>query len=409
MTKITTKWVLPAGLALAVLTALAVALWPRAVPVDTALVTRGPMRVTVDEEGKSRIKDVYVVSAPASGRVLRSSLEAGDEVRKDETIVAVIEPGAPPFLDLRGRRELEAQIEAARAAVELAKAEVAQVRSELEFAERELKRATSLSRTQIIPERSLEKARLDAETRKAALARAEANQELRQRELESAIARRTGPDDPDVFAESASCCVTVRAPVSGRVLKIVQESEQVVAQGSPLLEVGNPENLELIVELLSADAVKVRPGAAASIEGWGGDPLAAKVERVEPAGFTKVSALGIEEQRVRVVLSLAASPDQHSRLGHDYRVFVRITVHEAADALLVPLGALFRHREAWAVFVFEGGRARLRTIEVGHRNATHAEVVKGLTAGQRVIQHPSDRIVEGVRVAERSTALSRDE
>jgi HlyD family secretion protein len=409
MTKITTKWVLPAGLALAVLTALAVALWPRAVPVDTALVTRGPMRVTVDEEGKSRIKDVYVVSAPASGRVLRSSLEAGDEVRKDETIMAVIEPGAPPFLDLRGRRELEAQIEAARAAVELAKAEVAQVRSELEFAERELKRAASLSRTQIIPERSLEKARLDAETRKAALARAEANQELRQRELESAIARRTGPDDPDVFAENASCCVTVRAPVSGRVLKIVQESEQVVAQGSPLLEVGNPENLELIVELLSADAVKVRPGAAASIEGWGGDPLAAKVERVEPAGFTKVSALGIEEQRVRVVLSLAVSPDQHSRLGHDYRVFVRITVHEAADALLVPLGALFRHREAWAVFVFEGGRARLRTIEVGHRNATHAEVVKGLTAGQRVIQHPSDRIVEGVRVAERSTALSRDE
>jgi HlyD family secretion protein len=341
--------------------------------------------------------------------VLRSSLEAGDKVRKDETIVAVIEPGAPPFLDLRGQRELEALIEAARAAVALAGAEVTQARSELDFAQRELERANSLARAQIIPERTLEKARLDADTRRAALARSEANRELRQRELESAIARRTGPHDPDVFSESASCCVTVRSPVSGRVLKIVQESEQVVAQGSPLLEVGNPENLELVVELLSADAVKVQPGAAATVESWGGPPLAARVDRVEPAGFTKVSALGIEEQRVRVVLSLATSPDQHTRLGHDYRVFVRIVVHESPDTLLVPLGALFRHGKAWAVFVAEGGRARLKTVDVGHRNEIHAEVVKGLSAGERVIQHPSDRIADGVRVAERAKALSPNE
>jgi HlyD family secretion protein len=406
MAKVTTKWLPFVGVGAAVLVALAVALWPRPIPVDTTPVARGPIRVTVDEEGKSRIKEIYVVSAPASGRVLRSSLEAGDKVRKDETIVAVIEPGAPPFLDLRGQRELEALIEAARAAVSLAAAEIVQARSELEFAERELERAGSLARTRTIAERALEKARLDADTRKAALARAEANRELRQRELESAIARRTGPHDPDVFSESASCCVTVRSPVSGRVLKIVQESEQVVAQGSPLLEIGNPENLELVVELLSADAVKVQPGAAATVEGWGGAPLAARVDRVEPAGFTKVSALGIEEQRVRVVLSLGADPDQHPRLGHDYRVFVRITVHESADALLVPLGALFRHGRAWAVFVMEGGRALLRAVDVGHRNETHAEVVSGLAAGERVIQHPSDRIADGVRVAERGIPVS---
>jgi HlyD family secretion protein len=156
-----------------------------------------------------------------------------------------------------------------------------------------------------------------------------------------------------------------------------------------------------VVELLSSEAVRVRPGAAAIVESWGGLQLAAKVDRIEPAGFTKVSALGIEEQRVKVVLSLMGDPAQRRRLGHDYRVFVRIVVHEAADALLVPLGALFRQGEAWAVFIVERSRARVRIVEVGAHNAQHAEVVGGLAAGERVILHPSDRILAGVRVVER--------
>lgn len=394
------KHVLAAALALAVVAAFAIALWPRAVPVDTAAIARGPLTVTVDEEGKSRIKDVYVVSAPTTGRLLRTTLKAGHEVRKGQ-VMAVIEPSVPPFLDLRVRRELEALIEAARAAVALAEAELAQAHSELQFAEREFERASSLSKTRVIAERQLEKARLDVDTRKAALARAEANRELRRRELESALARRTGPDDPAAGSDETTPYVSVAAPVVGRVLKVLQESEQVVAQGTPLVEVGNPENLELVVELLSSEAVRVRPGAASIVEGWGGLQLAAKVDRVEPAGFTKISALGIEEQRVKVVLSLTGDPGQRRRLGHDYRVFVRIVVHEAPDALLVPLGALFRQGEAWAVFVVARSRARVRIVEVGARNTRHAEIVGGLVAGERVILHPSDRILEGVRIVER--------
>src|SRR5512145_739870 len=341
----TMKHVLAATLALAVGAAFAIALWPRAVPVDTAAIARGPLTVTVDEEGKSRIKDVYVISAPTAGRLLRTTLKPGQEVRRGQ-VVAVIEPSVPPFLDLRSRRELEALIEAARAAVTLAEAELAQARSELQFAERELERAASLSRTRVIAERQLEKARLDVDTRKAALARAQANRELRRRELESALARRIGPDEASAGSDETTPYISVAAPIAGQVLMVLQESEQVVLQGTPLMEVGDPENLELVVELLSSEAVRVRPDAAAIVEGWGGLQLAAKVDRVEPAGFTKVSALGIEEQRVKVVLSLIGEPEQRRRLGHDYRVFLRIVVHQSADALLVPLGALFREGDA---------------------------------------------------------------
>jgi HlyD family secretion protein len=395
------KPALVGALGLAILAAFTAALWPRPVPIDSAPIARGPLTVTVDEEGKSRIRDVYVISAPTSGRILRSTLKAGHEVLKGQ-VVAVIEPGVPPFLDLRGRRELEAVIEAARAAVRLAEAELAAARTELAYAERELARSIPLSKSQVIPERQLEKARLDAETRKAALARAEANRELRWRELESAIARRIGPEQaPPAGADENTPYVSVGSPIGGRVLKVLQESEHVVAQGTPLVEIGDPQNLELVVELLSNEAVRVRPGARAAVEGWGGLQLGARVERIEPAGFTKVSALGIEEQRVRVILALEGDPAERTGLGHDYRVLVRIVVEASADALLVPTGALFRKGDAWAVFTVAGGRARTTLIEVGARNNRHAEVLEGLEAGARVILHPSDRVVEGVRVAER--------
>jgi HlyD family secretion protein len=187
--------------------------------------------------------------------------------------------------------------------------------------------------------------------------------------------------------------------VSGRVLRVLQESEKVVATGTPLVEVGDPGNLEILVELLSADAVKVRVGASARVEAWGGPPVAAQVVRVEPAGFTKVSALGIEEQRVRTILELRGSAEALPRLGHDYRVFVKITVYEVRDALRVPISALFRRADRWAVFVVEGGRARATSIDIGHRNSNFAEVARGLSPGAAVVLHPSDRITDGVRVA----------
>jgi HlyD family secretion protein len=279
--------ILAAAIALA--GALAWAMWPKPVAVDFAQVGKGPLLVTVDEEGKTRIKDVYTVSAPISGKLVRLSLEAGDRVKKGVTAVAIIEPNAPPFLDVRSQRELEAQIEAAKAAVALSEAEVRQAQSELQFAESELTRARALMRSKTISERAMERAQIDVDTRTATLARARAGLEVRKRELDSAQARLTTPEEAWKGEVPVGCCVTVRAPVSGRVLRLIQESERVVLAGTPLVEVGDPDKLEIVVEYLSVDAVKVREGAKATVEGWGGPALAANVIRVEPAGFTKVS------------------------------------------------------------------------------------------------------------------------
>jgi HlyD family secretion protein len=354
--------------------------------------------VTVDEEGKTRIKDVYTVSAPITGKLVRLSLEAGDRVRKDLTQVAVIEPMAPAFLDVRATRELEAQAEAGKAAVALAEAEVNQAAGELVFAESELARARELIKSRTISDRALERARIDVETRRASLERARAGLEVRKRELESAQARLIAPTEAWKGETPGGCCVTVRAPVNGRVLRLIQESERVVAAGTPLVDIGDPENLEVVVELLSVDAVKVREGATATVEGWGGPPLAAKVTRVEPAGFTKISALGIEEQRVRTILKLDNGGEAAERLGHEFRVVARISVYQAASALRVPIGALFRKREQWTVYTVARGRAQPVPVEVGHKNTTFAEVLKGPPEGTVVILHPSDRIADGVRV-----------
>lgn len=389
---------------LLLLAAVYFALRPAAVPVDTTAIVRGPLKVTVQDEGKTRIKDVFVVSAPITGRLLRSPLEVGDAVEKNRTAVAAIEPSPPPFLDLRSQVELQGQIKAARAAVDLARSEIEQTRAELDFAQKEYQRAQSLSTRDVISERTLEKARTDVETRKAALARSEANLTVRERELESVNARTIGPDGSLVNQYGQTCCLTVTSPVSGRVLEIYKKSEQIVTQGTPVVEIGDPLNLEVVVELLSTDAVRVKPGASATITAWGGPDLPAKVTRIEPAGFTKVSALGIEEQRVRVLLDIASGSDAARRapLGHGYSTFVRITIHEVADALLVPLGALFRHKDAWAVYVDDDGNAKLKLIEIGYRNATAAEITSGLSEGERVILHPSDRVSDGVRIVERS-------
>jgi HlyD family secretion protein len=375
------------------------ALWPKPVGVDIAEVSHGRVLVTVDEEGKTRIKDVYAVSAPISGKVLRLLLEPGDPVKKGDTIVAVIEPMAPPFLDVRAMRELEAQAAAARAGVTLAEAEVRQAQSELEFADAELARARALARSKTIAERVLEKARLDADARRAAVARAASNLEVRKREVESAEARLTAPEEAWKGEVPAGCCVNVRAPVSGRVLRRIQESEKVVGAGTPLVEIGDPGNLEILVELLSADAVKVREGAEATVDGWGGPPLAAKVVRVEPAGFTKVSALGIEEQRVRTILELQGTTAEAARLGHEFRVFVKINIYDTREALRVPISALFRKGDQWAVFVVDRGRAWATPVDIGHRNSAFAEVLHGLRKGAAIVLHPSDRVADGGRVA----------
>lgn len=403
------KW-LSAGrlgwMALAALVAMAAAwaLWPKPVGIDIGDVTTGPMVVSVEEEGKTRIKDVYVVSAPQSGIVLRSPLLAGDPIAKDKTLVAELQPAHPPFIDVRTRLELIASIKAAEAAVRLAEAELEQAQADQRFADAEVARARALAKTSTISAQVLEKTEHAAFVAKAAVEKANANVTVQRRQLESVQAKLTDPRDEmlDGLAQ-AGCCVEVRAPVSGRVLKVHQTSEQVVPAGTPLAEVGDPQQIEIVVELLSTDAVKIVEGAIAEIIGWGGsDRLTGKVRRIETAGFTKVSALGIEEQRVRVIIDLDEESRARHKLGHEYRVLARIRVWSSEGALRIPIGALFRHQGQWAAYRVASGRAVLTTLELGHRNESVAEVLSGLSQGDRVVLYPSDRVMNGVKVAMRS-------
>ena len=374
--------------------------WPRPIAVDFATVDVTPLRVTVDEEGRTRIRHIYTVSAPVAGKVLRTSRHVGDEVIADESIVAVMEPTRPAFHDARTHEELQGALAAAEAAVRLADAEVRRTEAALGFSRNELQRAQALIKTEAISPKALDKAKFDVETNEAALASAKAQLEVRRSERASVAARLMGPVEAE-GPQAATCCIQMRAPVSGRVLSLPQESERVVPPGTPLIEIGDPRDLEIVAELLSADAVQIKPGAFVLIEGWGGAALAGRVTRVDPAGFMKVSALGIEEQRVRTVIDLTDPPEAWSGLGHDFRVVVRITVWSTEQALAIPVGALFRQSEKWAVFVVEDGRARLRPVEIGRRNTRFVQVVAGLRQGEQIVLHPSDRVRDGVAVTAR--------
>ncbi len=391
--------VLIAGTAIAAITWFA---WPRPIPVDIATVSARAMEVTIDDEAKTRVRHIYTVSAPIAGRVLRISppRHIGDDVTADETIVAAMQPPTPNFLDTRSRSELDAAVAASEAGVKLAEAEVRRLEAALEFARSELKRAQALSRTDTISARALEKARLDVDINEAALASAKAQVEVRRHDLHNAKARLIEPSDANLQS-NAKCCIELRAPVSGRVLKINQESEAVVQAGAPLIEIGNPVDLEVVAELLSSDAVQIKPGSPVRIDGWGGAPIRARVTRVDPAGFLKVSALGIEEQRVRTTIDFVDPPAGWARLGHDYRVIVHITVWSTEKAVATPVSALFRKGDDWAVFRIQSGRAQTTTVNIGRRNSQLVEILSGLAAGDRVVLHPSDKVRDGLAVVER--------
>jgi HlyD family secretion protein len=386
----------------AVLLGLAFAFRPRAVIVDMVTVDRGELVITVDDEGETRVHDVYVLSAPVAGHMRRIDLHAGDPVTALETIVAQIQPIDPAFLDPRTEAQARADVRAAQSARELAQAEVEQARAELEFAEREHSRATTLIKDGTISQRDLDTAERNKRMTTAALATAIAALDVRSYELERARAALVSPTQTTGSSDDCDC-IAIRSPVNGRVLRILQQSEGVVAAGSPLIEIGNPRNLEIVVDLLSPDAVKVEPGQRVIIERWGGDaPLAGRVRLVEPSGYTKISALGIEEQRVNVVVDLTSDENEWQRLAHGYQVDVSIVLWESEDTLVVPLLALFRHGPDWSVFADADGRAELRKVQIGRRNSLDAEVLGGLEAGERVVLYPGDRVSAGVRIAERS-------
>lgn len=380
-----------------VLTGLFFAFRPQAVPVDMLTVTRGELVVTVDEEGETRVRDVFVLSAPVAGRMLRVEAEAGDNVQADETVLAEIEPVDPTFLDFRSEAQAQAAVRSAESAKALAQAEVAQALAELDFARAELDRARELIIDNTISQRDLDEAEKQLKTAKAAYNTRLAALQVQNFELERAKAQLLSPTQRD---ESGECeCVPIVSPIDGVILRVIQESEGVVQAGEPLIEIGDPTDLEIVVDLLSADAVRVNAGQRVIIEGWGGEiPLEGRVQRVEPFGFTKVSALGIEEQRVNVIIDFVSVRDDWSRLGHGYQVNLQVVLWENADVIKLPLTALFRDGDQWAVFVDADGSAERRYIKVGRRNGLEAEITEGLDAGERVIMHPGDQVTDGVRV-----------
>ncbi len=383
--------------------------WPAPVGVDLATVARRPMEVTADDDGKTRVRHIYTVSAPVAGKVLRishpmgeqgPSIHVGDKVTANETVVALMQPTPPSFIDVRSHDQLQAEVIAAEAAIQQQEAEVRRLEAALDFSRTEFQRAQTLSRTQTISAQAFDRAKFDVATNEAALASAKAQVDVRQSLRTSLAARLIDPTNVAPSTDSA-CCVRVIAPASGRVLKIIQDSEAVVLPGAPLIDIGDPFDLELVADLLSTDAVQIRVGAPVRIDGWGGPTLQGKVVRIDPAGFLKVSALGIEEQRVRVTIDFADPPDVWSQLGHDYRVIVHVVIWSADDALTVPVSALFRKGDEWAVFTVENGRARARIVKIEHRNNRLAEVLSGASPGAQIMLHPSDRVGDGTRVAQR--------
>ncbi len=374
--------------------------WPPPIPVDFAVVTRGTMEVTVDDEARTSVREIYTVSAPVAGKVLRTARDVGDPVIADETIVAVMQPAIPAFHDARTHPELLAAMAAAEAVEKLAESEVRRIAAALDFSRKELDRARTLARTDTIAVRALDKAKFDAEANAAALASAKAQLDVRRSERASVAARLI--DSSSVAPPSSpACCIQIRSPVAGRVLKIIQKSETIVPAGMPLIEIGDPRDLEVVAELLSTDAVRIKIGSTVRIDGWGGAPVQGRVTRVDPAGFVKISALGIEEQRVRTWIDFVDPPKAWSQLGHDYRVIVHVTLWQGDNVLTAPAGAFFRKRNEWAVFAIRDGRARSAVVTLGQRNNQTAQIVSGLSEGDKVVLHPSDRISEGVAVAQR--------
>ena len=281
----------------------------------------------------------------------------------------------------------------------LAEHEVHRIQASLDYYRSELRRIEKLKVGETVAAKAMDEARFKVETNEAALGTVKAQLEVRRNEVASLEARLADPSDSP--PDESSCCIQIRAPVTGRVLKIYQESESVVQPGAPLVDIGDPRDLEVIADLLSTDAVQIKVGSAVQIDGWGGPPVRGRVARIEPAGFLKISALGIEEQRVRTRIDFVDPPEMWSSLGHDYRVIVHVTTWQGDNVLTVPVSALFRVGEEWAVFTVKDGRARTTAVKIDHRNDRVAEVVSGLSAGDQVILHPSDRITEGVSVEER--------
>ncbi|MCF6215075.1 MAG: HlyD family efflux transporter periplasmic adaptor subunit [Emcibacter sp.] len=396
------KILVKSGIGILLLALLVYAFIPKAEKVDLQGVKRGDLLITLEGEGKTRIRDIYVVSAPIEGRVMRIESEPGDRVVAGETIIANMTPADPRFLDKRSETQARADVQGAVAAKGLAASKVDRARAGLEFAVAEYNRSEELFKNGNISIARLEQAELQLKMRKAEVATAQADLKVMESRLIAAEAQLVQPGEIDNDDIKGRCVVCVHAPVDGIMLRILHESEGVVPVGTPLVEVGNPQDLEIVIEMLSRDAVRVRPGNIALIKRWGGtEDIRAQVRIVEPSGYTKISALGVEEQRVNVILDFIDPIEKWQTLGNAFRVEAAIIVDKAVDVIYVPISALFRENEIWATFVVRKGRAELQPVTVGRKNDRDAEISGGLMASDKVIIHPGNNVADGIRVIAR--------
>jgi HlyD family secretion protein len=378
-----------------VIFAIVYGLMKKPVRVQAQAVSRGAMSVTVEEDGRTRVKDRYTIAAPVAGFLRRISLKEGDPVSAGQD-VALLEPTRPEQLDPRTRARARADVEAAQAALKRAEEEVRRVNADAEYAQAEFRRTQELFNEGITSKGELDRTQAQARAAEAAVKSAKFAVEVARHQLEAA---RTALKYTAEAKAAPSEAVEIKSPVDGRVFKVFRESEVVVAAGENIIEIGDPAALEVVVDLLSTDAVKVGPGTRVLFERWGGgEPLEGRVRVVEPSGFTKISALGVEEQRVNVISDITSPPEQWTNLGDGYRVDASFLLWEGEDVLQVPESALFRHGDGWAVFAVKNGRAALRPVTLGHRNGISAEVMSGLDEGEEVIIHPGREVRDGARV-----------
>ena len=381
--------------------------------VDTATIRRGTLRVTADDDGRTRVRERYTISAPIRGRLLRTALRAGDAVKAGETLIAEFEPIAPGLLDARSRREAEARLRRAEAAFKEAEARAAQAQEEHRYAKTELARVRKLVETGTTAAEELDRAIRDERRTfqgeragQFAVQVATYELELTRASLVESGAPPTTPDGgkpaPGAFAQGDAGQLLLRSPIRGRVLRVFEESARTMEAGTAILEVGNTTALEVVADFLSQEAVKIRPGMDVFVDGWGGDgSLHGRVRVIEPGGFTKVSALGVEEQRVNVVVDLVGESSEWAALGDGYRVELRVVLWQSDDVLLVPTGALFREGEAWCVFAMEAGRAVRRDVVLGRQSGLAAQIESGLDVGDEVVLYPSELIDEGALIEPR--------
>lgn len=393
------RFVIWAAIGLIVLLGGVWAFWPRAILVDIAEATHGPMEVAITEEGEARVRDLFIVSAPASGYLNRIDIDPGECVIAGESRLADIHSPAAAAQDVRTQAQLQAAAESARATLRMADADVRMKQAELEQVRADLDRMRRLAMTGTVSMQTLERAEVSESSHSAALAAATSARDVARFEIARAEAALIPAGPP-----SSDAIVGITSPVTGLVLRVLRDSEGPIIAGAPILEIGQSTDIEVVVDVLSEDAVRIRDGVKVRVRGWGGAPQWARVKRVEPYAFTKISALGIEEQRTNVIIDFDAMTP---RLGHGYRVRADIIIWQKDDALRLPMASLFKTSQGWSVYRIERGRARLQSVKIGQMNGAQAEVLDGVSDGDLVVQHPSSALFDGAKVKARETQFEQ--